>query len=512
MASQLMATKPIDEILKGAEEDKGGLRRTLGPVNLITLGIGAIIGAGIFVLTGQAAALYAGPAVVLSFIICGIGSGFAGLCYAEFASLIPIAGSAYTYAYATLGEIFAWIIGWALVLEYSFGAATVASGWSGYLGSLLADFNLHIPPQFTAVPGTKLILFQNRWQMVSNALPAIQKAGIDPATLPHATGIFNLVALVAILVITTILVIGVKESANLNSAIVMIKVSVVLVFIALAAIFVSKHPAIAAANWHPFIPPNKGHFGEYGWSGVLRGASVIFFAYIGFDAVSTTAQEARNPQKDMPIGIIGSLVICTFLYIVVAGLLNAVVPYTSLNVADPVAVGVNATGVRWGSILVNVGAVAGLGSVMLVMLLGQSRIFYTMSHDGLLPGWAGQVHPRFRTPWISSIVVGIPVAIAAAFLPISQLAELVNIGTLSAFVIVCLGVWVLRRKQPDLERPFRTPWVPLVPILGAVISLGLMAGLPALTWYAFLCWAAFGLILYFSYGRRHSQLNRSAGG
>ena len=512
MASQLLATKPINEILEGAKEDKGGLRRTLGPVNLITLGIGAIIGAGIFVLTGQAAALYAGPAIVLSFVISGIGCAFAGLCYAEFASLIPIAGSAYTYAYATLGEIFAWIIGWALILEYSFGAATVASGWSGYLSALLANFNLHIPPQYTAVPGTKLILFQGQWQMLSNALPAIAKAGINPASLPHATGIFNLVALVAILVITTILVIGVKESANLNSAIVMIKVSVVLVFIALAAIFVSKHPAIAAANWHPFIPPNGGHFGQFGWSGVLRGASVIFFAYIGFDAVSTTAQEARNPQKDMPIGIIGSLVICTVLYIIVAGLLNAVVPYSSLNVADPVAVGVNATGVRWGSILVNIGAVAGLGSVMLVMLLGQSRVFYTMSQDGLLPGWAGQVHPRFRTPWISSIVVGIPVAIAASFLPISELAQLVNIGTLSAFVIVCLGVWVLRRKQPDLDRPFRTPWVPLVPILGALISLALMAGLPETTWLAFLTWAVLGLILYFSYGRRHSRLNPPARG
>jgi APA family basic amino acid/polyamine antiporter len=512
MGSRLLATKPIDEILEGAKGEKGGLRRTLGPVNLITLGIGAIIGAGIFVLTGQAAALYAGPAIVISFIISGVGCAFAGLCYAEFASLIPIAGSAYTYAYATLGEIFAWIIGWALILEYSFGAATVASGWSGYLSALLANFNLQLPPQYTAVPGTKLVLFQGQWQMVSNALPAIEKAGINPATLPHATGIFNLVALVAILVITTILVIGVKESANLNSAIVMIKVSVVLVFIALAAIFVSKHPAIAAANWHPFIPPNKGHFGEFGWSGVLRGASVIFFAYIGFDAVSTTAQEARNPQKDMPIGIIGSLVICTVLYIVVAGLLNAVVPYTSLNVADPVAVGVNATGVRWGSILVNIGAVAGLGSVMLVMLLGQSRVFYTMSQDGLLPGWAGQVHPKFRTPWISSIVVGIPVAIAASFLPISELAQLVNIGTLSAFVIVCLGVWVLRRKQPNLERPFRTPLVPLVPILGALISLALMAGLPENTWLAFLTWAVFGLILYFSYGRRHSRLNRPARG
>jgi APA family basic amino acid/polyamine antiporter len=361
------------------------------------------------------------------------------------------------------------------------------------------------------VPGTKLILFHDQWQIASNVLPAIKKAGINPATLPHATGIFNLVALLAILVITAILVIGVKESANLNSAVVIIKISVLIVFIALAAIFVLKHPHIAIANWHPFIPPNKGQFGKFGWSGVLRGASVIFFAYIGFDAVSTTAQEAKNPQKDMPIGIIGSLVISTILYIVVAGLLNAVVPYTSLNVADPVAVGVAATGVRWGSILVNVGAVAGLASVMLVMLLGQSRIFFTMSQDKLLPEWAGKVHPRFRTPYISSIVVGLPVAIAAAFLPISELAQLVNIGTLSAFVIVCLGVWVLRRKQPDLERPFRTPWVPLVPILGAAISLALMAGLPSTTWIAFLVWAAFGLVIYFLYGRMHSQLRRPAG-
>ncbi len=510
MANQLLSTKPINELLKSAEGEKGGLRRALGPVNLITFGIGAIIGAGIFVLTGQAAALYAGPAIVLSFILCGIGSGFAGLCYAEFASLIPIAGSAYTYAYATLGEIFAWIIGWALILEYSFGAATVASGWSGYLASLLADFNIHIPPQFNAVPGTKLIFFHGTWQKVSNVLPAIEKAGVNPATLPHATGIFNLVALLVILVITAILVVGVKESANLNSTFVTIKISVLLVFIGLAAIFLVDHPHLASVNWHPFLPPNTGHFGQFGWSGVLRGASVIFFAYIGFDAVSTTAQEARNPQKDMPIGIIGSLVISTIFYIVVAALLTAVVPYTSLDVADPVAVGVAATGVRWGSILVNLGAVAGIGSVMLVMLLGQSRIFWTMSQDGLLPGWAGKVHPRFRTPYISSIIVGIPVAIAAAFLPISELAQLVNIGTLSAFVIVCLGIWVLRRKQPDLKRPFRTPWVPLVPILGAVISLALMAGLPALTWGAFLSWAAFGLLIYFFYSRNHSQLRQRA--
>ncbi|HEV2387355.1 MAG TPA: amino acid permease [Candidatus Acidoferrales bacterium] len=510
MASQLFQTKPIGELLAGAKEEAGGLRRTLGPVNLITLGIGAIIGAGIFVLTGQAAALYAGPAIVLSFVLAGIGCAFAGLCYAEFASLIPIAGSAYTYAYSTLGELLAWVIGWALVLEYAFGAATVGSGWTGYLTALLANFGIYIPPQYTAVPGTHLVFFDHQWQILSNVQPAIQQAGINPGSLPHVTAIFNLVALLVILVITAILVIGVKESANLNSAVVIVKVGVVLVFIAIAGMFLMKHPSIGPANWHPFIPPNAGAFGKYGWSGVLRGASVIFFAYIGFDAVSTTAQEARNPQKDMPIGIIGSLLICTVLYITVAGLLTAVVPYSTLNVGAPVAVGVAATGVRWGMILVDLGAVCGLGSVMLVMLLGQSRIFYTMSHDGLLPKWAGAVHPRFRTPWLASIVVGIPVAICASLFPVSALAQLVNIGTLSAFVIVCIGVWVLRRKQPDLERPFRTPWVPLVPILGALISIGLMLGLPALTWYVFLCWAAFGLLIYFSYGRSHSQLGRRA--
>ncbi len=510
MPSQLLTTKPIDQILEQVKEEKVGLRRALGPVHLVTLGVGAIIGAGIFVLTGQAAALYAGPAIILSFILCGIGSAFAGLCYAEFASLIPIAGSAYTYAYATLGEIFAWIIGWALVLEYSFGAATVASGWSGYFTSLLADLHIHIPPEWTAVPGTKLVLFQGKWQILRDALPMMHKAGIDPSTLPHATGILNLVALLAILVITTVLVIGVKESANMNATFVIIKISVLLVFVGLTAVFLTHHARLAAANWHPFLPKNTGKFGEFGWSGVLRGASVIFFAYIGFDAVSTTAQEARNPQKDMPIGIIGSLLISTLFYIVVAGLLTAVVPYSALDVADPVAVGVAATGVGWGSILVDLGAVAGLASVMLVMLLGQSRVFFTMSEDKLLPEWAGRVHPRFRTPWITSIVVGIPVSLAAALLPINELADLVNIGTLSAFVIVCLGVWVLRRKQPDLERPFRTPWVPAVPILGALISLALMAGLPALTWEAFLTWAAIGLVLYFVYGRKHSLLRQQA--
>lgn len=510
MANQLLARKPIAEILEETDSSRSGLRRTLGPINLITLGIGAIIGAGIFVLTGQAAALYAGPAIVLSFVLSGIGCAFAGLCYAEFASLIPVAGSAYTYAYATMGELPAWVIGWALILEYAFGAATVASGWSGYLVSLLADFGIRVPPQFAAIPGLHLVYWQQRWQNLANVEAAIRAAGVDPASLPQATGVFDLVAFLGVLAVTAILVIGIRESANVNSAIVMVKVGVVLIFIALAARFVLQHPDVAAANWHPFIPPNQGAFGKYGWSGILRGASVIFFAYIGFDAVSTAAQEARHPQKDMPIGIIGSLVICTVLYILVAGLLTGLVPYPQLNVADPVAVGIDAAGVRWGSLLVKIGAVAGLSSVMLVMLLGQSRIFFTMSRDGLLPRWASVVHPRFRTPWISSIVVGIPVAIAASFLPIATLAQLVNIGTLSAFVIVCLGVWILRRKMPDVPRPFRTPWVPLVPILGAGVSLGLMLSLPKTTWIAFLAWAACGLIFYAVYGSRHSRVRQRA--
>jgi len=352
----------------------------------------------------------------------------------------------------------------------------------------------------------RLVYWQQHWQNLKNIEDSIRAAGVDPATLPQTSGIFDLVAFLGVLAVTVILVIGIRESANVNSAIVMVKVSVVLVFIALAARFVLQHPDVASANWHPFIPPNQGEFGKYGWSGILRGASVIFFAYIGFDAVSTAAQEARNPQKDMPIGIIGSLVICTLLYILVAGLLTGLVPYRQLNVADPVAVGIDATGVRWGSLLVKIGAVAGLSSVMLVMLLGQSRIFFTMSRDGLLPRWASVVHPRFRTPWISSIVVGIPVAVAAAFLPISALAQLVNIGTLSAFVIVCLGVWILRRKMPDVPRPFRTPWVPLVPLLGAGVSLGLMLSLPRTTWIAFLSWAVCGLVVYVLYGRRHSRV------
>ncbi|MFZ3266234.1 MAG: amino acid permease [Terriglobales bacterium] len=509
----LLATKPLEMILdESAEHGEHSLKRALGATNLITLGIGAIIGAGIFVLTGAAAAQYAGPAIVLSFILAGIACAFAGLCYSEFAALIPIAGSAYTYGYATLGEIFAWIIGWDLILEYAFGAATVASGWSGYVNSFLQDYGIHLPPSLTSTPGTEMVMYNNRWDRLATILPTLQAHGVDPASLPHVQGSFNLVAFIGIVIVTVILVIGIQESANFNSAIVIIKVAIVLTFIAIAGGFILKHPEIAAHNWHPFIPPNTGEFGHYGWSGVVRGAGVIFFAYIGFDAVSTAAQEAKKPQRDMPIGILGSLVICTILYILVSGVLTGIVSYTTLNVPDPVAVGIDHAGVRWGSVLVKLGAIAGLGSVMLVMLLGQSRVFYSMSRDGLLPQWAGAVHPRFRTPWISSITVGIFVAIFASLIPIGILGELVSIGTLLAFVIVCAGVWILRVRRPELHRPFKTPLVPLVPILGILVSGMMMVSLPLSTWLRLIIWLAIGMVIYFGYGRHHSRVQIAAAG
>jgi APA family basic amino acid/polyamine antiporter len=476
------------------------LKRSLGATNLITLGIGAIIGAGIFVLTGQAAALHAGPAVALSFVLAGVVCAFAGLCYAEFASIIPIAGSAYTYGYATLGEFVAWIIGWDLGLEYGFGAATVASGWSGYFNSLLQQLGIYLPPRLTATPGTVLVFFHQRWLPLT-ALPP----GTDSSGLPHVTALFNLLAILAILAVTTVLVIGIKESANLNTAIVFIKLGVVGIFLILGGYFLLRHPALAATNWHPFIPPADSH-GNFGWNGIRLGAASIFFAYIGFDAVSTAAQEARNPQKDMPLGILGSLVICTILYILVSTVLTGLVNYKSLNVADPVALGIDATGVRWGSLLVKFGAVFGLGTVMLVMLLGQSRVFFSMSKDGLLPKWASAIHPRFRTPWISTIVVGVVVAVLPAFLPVDRLAELVNIGTLLAFTIVSAGVWVLRVRHPDLHRPFKTPFVPLVPILGILSAIYLMTGLPKITWEVMIGWLLFGLLIYFFYSVKHSKV------
>ena len=497
--ANLLAIKPLSRLMVEAKnEGEEGLKRALGPLNLITLGIGAIIGAGIFVLTGQAAAKHAGPAVMLSFIVAGITCAFAGLCYAEFASLIPIAGSAYTYGYATLGEFVAWIIGWDLVLEYAFGAATVASGWSGYLVGLLQDFHIHIPPQLTTTPGTLLYWYNDRWQL-GPALPQ----GVNLAGLPHVTGVFNLVAFVAIVLVTAVLVIGIKESANLNSAIVIVKLAIVGIFLVIGINFILHHRELAHANWTPFIPPAQGP-GAFGIGGITAGAASIFFAYIGFDAVSTAAQEAKNPQRDMPIDILGSLVICTILYILVSGVLTGLVNYRALNVADPVAVGIDATGVRWGSILVKIGAVFGLGTVMLVMLLGQSRVFFSMSRDGLLWKWAGAIHPKFRTPWISNIVVGAIVAFMPALLPIDKLSELVNMGTLLAFAIVCAGVWILRRRNPTLHRPFKTPLVPLVPILGIVSALYLVWTLPTLTKVVVVGWLLFGLMIYFTYSVKHS--------
>ena len=498
-----MATKPMSVLMHEAEEEgEHSLKRALGPVNLITLGIGAIIGTGIFVLVGPAAANNAGPAVALSFIVAGITCAFAALCYSEFASLIPIAGSAYTYGYATLGEFIAWIIGWDLVLEYAFGAATVASGWSGYFVSLMDDLHIHVSPRFIATPGTVLYHYGNHW-LPYTSLPG----GMSVAGLDHVTAVANLIAFAAIAVVTAVLVVGIKESANLNSVIVMIKLGVVGIFIVVGALYLLQHPELTHANWHPFIPPAEGP-SKYGFGGIVAGAASVFFAYIGFDAVSTAAQEAKNPKRDMPIGIIGSLVICTILYIIVALILTGLVNYKQLNVGSPIATGIEVTHHAWGSLLVKFGAVCGLGTTMLVMLLGQSRVFFSMSRDGLLWKWGSTIHPKFRTPWISTILVGAVVACMPALLPIDRLSQLVNMGTLLAFVIVCAGVWILRVRQPNLPRPFKTPLVPLVPILGMVTALYLVWTLPALTKIVVLGWLIVGLLVYFTYSVKHSKVQR----
>ena len=506
MGNPLFAKKSLDLLLREAgEEGEHTLKRALGPINLITLGIGAIIGAGIFVLTGQAAAQYAGPAIMLSYVVAGLGCAFAGLCYAEFASMIPIAGSAYTYGYATLGEIFAWIIGWDLILEYAFGAATVASGWSSTLVAFLQDYGINLPPQICDVPGAKWAMVDGRW-----APDATWSAEQLARATQHATSSFNLVAFLAMLAVTTILIIGIKESANFNTAIVFVKLIAVVVFIIVAGKFVSGHADVARQNWAVYIPPNTGSFGAYGWSGILRAAGVVFFAYIGFDAVSTAAQEAKNPQKDMPLGILGSLAICTVLYLLVSGLLTATVHYSRLNIGAPVSLAIRETGVKWGSYVVNAGALAGLSTVMLVMLLGQSRVFYSMAHDGLLWKWAGDIHPKFRTPWKSTAVTGVFVAFTGAVVPIGDLGQMVSIGTLMAFVIVCAGVWVMRRTRPEVPRPFKTPWVPLVPILGILISLAMMLGLNGVTWVRLVVWLIIGMTIYFTYGVKNSRVRKAA--
>ncbi|HUR93935.1 MAG TPA: amino acid permease [Gemmatimonadales bacterium] len=454
------------------------LKRALGPFNLTALGIGAIIGTGIFVLTGTVAAQNAGPAVVLSFVLAGIASVFAALCYSEFASLVPMAGSAYTYGYATLGEFVAWIIGWDLILEYALSATTVAIGWSGYVVSFLADIGIHIPPHWQAARGTVVTL-------------------ADGTT---STAIFNLPAVFIIAVVTTLLVVGIRESANVNNVIVVIKLAVVILFIVLAA------PHIDTANWHPFVPPNTGAREHFGYSGVVAGAGIVFFAYIGFDAVSTAAQEAKNPQRDMPIGIIGSLIICTVLYIVVAAIATGVVPYAQLDVPDPIAKVADHAGLGIFASLIKLGAIAGLTSVILVQLLGQSRVFYSMSRDGLLPPFVRTIHPRFRTPYITSILTGLAVAIPAGLLPVRDAAKLVSIGTLLAFVIVSIGVLVLRIREPDLPRPFKTPLIWFVAPMGAISAAYLMFYLDKETWIRLLVWLLIGFAIYFLYGRKHSNV------
>jgi len=491
-----------------AEGEAVTLRRALGALNLTMLGIGAIIGAGIFVLTGTAAAQYAGPAIVLSFVLAGMGCLFAGLCYAEFSAMIPIAGSAYTYGYATLGELVAWIIGWDLILEYLFGAATVAVGWSGYFVALLRDnLGIHLSPAWTQAPlsvvGTHTLV-RNLMCIDPNGAAVAAANGACVAGSVLQPGIINLPAILLVGLMSTLLVIGIKESASFNNVIVFIKVAIVILVIGFGFMYVQP------ANWHPFIPTNTGEFGHYGWSGIARGAAVVFFAYIGFDAVSTAAQEARNPQKDMPIGILASLAICTVLYILMALVMTGLAHYQDLNVPQPVYVAIAAAGpaLKWLTYFINIGAILGLASVVLVMLMGQPRIFFSMSRDGLLPAVFGKVHPKFQTPYITTIVTGVVAAAVAGFFPIALLGELVSIGTLLAFVIVCFGVMILRYVRPNIPRPFRTPAVPLVPILGILICGYMMYTLPNDTWIRLLVWMAIGLLIYFGYSVQHSKVAR----
>jgi APA family basic amino acid/polyamine antiporter len=492
----LFRRKHAADLQAEAKNDQS-LKRALGPVNLTALGIGCVIGAGIFVLTGHAAAQYAGPGIVISFILAGMACAFAGLCYAEFSALIPVSGSAYTYGYATLGEFVAWIIGWDLILEYLFAGSTVAVGWSGYVVSFLKEFGVVIPPSLTSAPFDHHPTADaglNVWRLFTEGWVS------TGATL-------NVPAMFIVAFVTVLLVIGIKESATFNNIIVAIKLTVILTFIGVGYAFINRN------NWHPFIPPALGP-GQFGWSGVVRGAGVIFFAYIGFDAVSTAAQEAKNPQRDMPIGMLASLGICTVLYIAVALVLTGVVSYTTLNVPAPIAVAVDALGPKlaWLRTFVKIGAIAGLSSVILVLLLGQPRIFYSMSKDGLLPPVFSSVHPRFKTPWIAQILTGVVAMFVAGLFPIGLLGELVSIGTLLAFVIVCAGVLMLRKLHPEMPRPFRVPAVWLVAPLGILFCGYLMCGLPVDTWARLLIWMAIGLVIYFTYSHRHSKLHAGLGG
>jgi len=477
-----MLKKSIEGLKQeAAATGKNTLKRSLGAINLVAIGVGVIIGAGLFSLTGIAAANNAGPAVTLSFIIAAVGCAFSALCYAEFASMVPVSGSAYTYAYATLGELFAWIIGWDLILEYSVGAATVGISWSQYLVKFLEKFNIHIPPQLVNSPFETVTM---------------QDGSI-------VSGIINLPAVLIIALITSIIIRGTKSSAIFNVVVVALKVGVVIVFIGLGWEYIDP------ANYQPYMPNNTGTFGEYGWSGVLRGAGVVFFVFIGFDIVATMAQETKNPQRNMPIGIIGSLLVCTVLFILFGYVMTGLANYTEFkDSAAPVAIAIAHTPYQWLGVAVILAILIGYTSVILVDLMGQSRVFYSMSKDGLLPKIFSQLHPKFNTPSKSNIVLCIFISMFAGLVPIHIVGEMTSIGTLLAFVMVCLGILILRKKEPNLERPFRTPFVPLVPILGILTCILMMVSLPADTWIRLIVWLAIGFVIYFTYGKKNSKLRQ----
>jgi APA family basic amino acid/polyamine antiporter len=503
--SQLFRRKPVADLVS---EGTSALKRTLGPVQLTALGVGAIIGAGIFSTVGTAAAggadhLGAGPAIILSFVLTGIACGFAALCYAEFAAMVPIAGSAYTYSYATLGEIVAWIIGWDLIIEYAVGNVAVAISWSGYFQQLLNGLGLHIPPWL----GIDIRTAAQAAAQVADA----RVNGIDPASLgvainqyasamataPHLFGlpiVFNLPAFLIVGLITVVLVKGVNESAWTNTAMVILKLVIIAFFLAMGAFYVKPE------NWHPFAPN--------GFAGVSSAAAIIFFAYIGFDAVSTAAEEARNPQRDMPIGIIASLIVCTIIYIAVALVLTGMLPAAQLDTAEPLATAFSGIGMNWTAGIISLGAVFATTSVLVVFQLGQPRIFFSMARDGLLPAWAARVHPKYQTPHITTILTGVFVAVFSGLANIDEIVQLTNIGTLFAFILVALGIIILRHREPDRPRPFRAPLVPLVPLLAILCCGYLMFQLPAVTWWRFVIWLAIGLVFYFMYGYRHSRLRR----
>ncbi len=482
----LFRTKPIGELQAEATAEHG-YKRTLGPISLISLGIGSVVGAGIFVQAGQSAALYAGPAIALSFIVSGIACLFAGLCYAELAAMIPVSGSAYTYAYGSLGEFCAWIVGWCLVLEYLFSGAAVAVSWSGASRDILNEFNLALPTIFASAP-----------------------LDVVDGRLVTTGALINLPAVFISLLLTYILYIGIKESANFNNLMVIVKVGVLLALIGYGVWYFFGHRDAVIANWTPFVPANTGTYGEFGWSGIFRGAGAIFFAYVGFDCVSAAAQETRNPQKDMPIGLLGTLLAVSFLFIAVSLVLTGMVHYTKLNVDAPFIFALQQIGApAYFRYLIEAATIAGLTSVILVSLLGQPRIFYSMARDGLLPAYFAKIHPKYGTPHITTWITGISCAVISGLFPLNVLGELVSIGTLLAFALVCGGVLVLRKTQPNLPRPFKTPWVPVVPALGVLICIMQMFSLPAVTWINLIVWMGLGFAVYFGYSRKHSKLNQA---